>query len=166
MTFKMDANKIFKDVLEVVENCTLNHSIYKTPFSAIISLKSSFVKYYSDSQSEHEVKNINRKESNSESTRMLNNANIEMKAQIKELENIVEEQKLMIEEKTKKAFTEKETRECKAAEFQAEVLKLKSENEQLEKKAKLALTDSDKFKMEKDQVVKNLKSCKKNLESI
>ena len=54
-----------------------------------------------------------------------------MKAQIKELENIVEEQKLVIAEKTKKEFNDKETRECKATEFQAEVRKLKSENEQL-----------------------------------
>ena len=98
-----------------------NHSIYKTPFSTTILLKISFVKYYSESQSEHEVKNINRKESNREEMRMLKNENIEMKAQIKELQNMVEEQKLVIAENSKKEFTEKETREGKAAEFQAEI---------------------------------------------
>ena len=84
-----------------------------------------------------------------------------MKAQIKELENIVEEQKLVIAEKTKKEFNDKETRHCKAT--KAEVRKLKSENEQLESKVKLAQSD---FKMEKDQVVKKLKASVEALEAM
>ena len=162
----MDANKIFKDVLEVIENSSLNHSIYKTPFTATILLKSSFVKYFSDnSQSDHEAKNINRKDIITEETRILKNENIEMKAQLKELEIIVEEQKIVIAEKTKEEFTEKERRELKAAEFLTEVLKMKSENDQLEKKVKLALSDSEKYRMEKNQVVKNLKASGKALEA-
>ena len=51
-----------------------------------------------------------------------------MRAQIKRLESIVEEQKLVIEEKTKKDSIEKQTQDCKANEFQTEFFKLKSEN--------------------------------------
>ena len=50
--------------------------------------------------------------------KVLKNENIEMRAEIKRLESIAEEQKLVIEEKTKKESIEKKTQECKANEFQ------------------------------------------------
>ena len=53
---------------------------------------------------------------------------------MKRLENIVEEQKLFIDEKTKKGFSSKQTRDCKANEFQRELLNIKSENSDLKKK--------------------------------
>ena len=157
----MDANTIFKEILAVVENSSLNHSIYKTPFSATISLRSSFVKYFSDSQCAHEVKNINRKEIKTEESSILKNENIELKAQIERLDNIVKEQKLVIAEKSKKELIEKETRDSKAAKVETKLLKLKSENDQLEEKVKLAQSDCKKHKNEKDQVAKNLKLCEK-----
>ena len=133
----MDANTIFKEILAVVENSSLNHFIYKTPFSATISLKSSFVKYFSDSQCAHEVKNINRKEIRTEESSIMKNENIELKAQIERLDSIVQEQKLVIAEKSKKGFIEKETRDSKAAKVETELLKLKSELTRLKKKLSL-----------------------------
>ena len=56
------------------------------------------------------------------------------------------------------------TRECKDSEFQTELLKLKSENDQLEENAKLALSDSKTRKIEMDQVAKHLKTCEQALE--
>ena len=44
----MEASKLFCDLINKIENCGLNYKIIKTPFSANISIKSSFVKYNDD----------------------------------------------------------------------------------------------------------------------
>ena len=44
----MDANVIFKNILNHIESSPLNFMVNKTPFSATISLKSSFAKRYDD----------------------------------------------------------------------------------------------------------------------
>ena len=49
----MDANVIFKNILNHIESSPLNFMVNKTPFSATISLKSSFAKRY-DNVSTHE----------------------------------------------------------------------------------------------------------------
>ena len=48
----MDASKCFKQLLENVESSKLNYVITKTPFSANISVKRSFVKYHVESTEE------------------------------------------------------------------------------------------------------------------
>ena len=50
----MDATKKFKELLDQIESSKLNYVITKTPFSATISVKRSFVKYRGDS-SEKEI---------------------------------------------------------------------------------------------------------------
>ena len=47
---KMAATFRFEDVLNFVSNSKLNFSIYKTPFSAQISVKNSFVKYFQENE--------------------------------------------------------------------------------------------------------------------
>jgi vacuolar-type H+-ATPase subunit I/STV1 len=42
----MDASRTFKDLLEKIEKSKLNYVIHKTPFSANISIKSSFIKWF------------------------------------------------------------------------------------------------------------------------
>ena len=45
---KMAATSRFEDVLNFISNSKLNFAIYKTPFSAQISLKNSFAKYFKE----------------------------------------------------------------------------------------------------------------------
>ena len=42
----MDVSRRFQEVLENVENSNLNYTISKTPFSAHISIKRSFIRFY------------------------------------------------------------------------------------------------------------------------
>ena len=42
----MDASRTFKDLLDKIEKSKLNYVIHKTPFSANISIKSSFIKWF------------------------------------------------------------------------------------------------------------------------
>ena len=42
----MDVSRSFQEVLEKVELSNLNYTISKTPFSAHISIKRSFIKFY------------------------------------------------------------------------------------------------------------------------
>ena len=76
----MDAIKTFEDVLSKVENSRLNFALTRTPFSAIISLKSSFVKSKANlgnelSRNELEDKKVE-----------LNDETCELKSKVKMLE--------------------------------------------------------------------------------
>ena len=42
----MDARRVYNDVINFVEKSCLNYSILRTPFSAKISIKSSFIKTF------------------------------------------------------------------------------------------------------------------------
>ena len=46
----MIASSVFQDVLKYIESSNLNFVIQRTPFSANISIKSSFIKKYSENQ--------------------------------------------------------------------------------------------------------------------
>ena len=82
----MNANLVFRNILAAVENSYLTHTVYKTPFSATISLKSSFMKYCSENQ--HEEQNSCRCDKiTTEEIKVLTSESIEMKAKIKTLEN-------------------------------------------------------------------------------
>ena len=52
----MDATKSFKELLEQIEDSKLNYVISKTPFSANISVKRSFIRYHGDGSSEREMR--------------------------------------------------------------------------------------------------------------
>jgi hypothetical protein len=120
--FNMDANKIFQKILAAVENLSLNYLINKTPFSATISLKSSFVKHYSEDHSEPKIE--------------IDPVNSEQSLKIIALENVVEQQKIAIEEKCMEEKIAKSSAESKAVEFKEEVLMLSSEKCKLEDKIK------------------------------
>ena len=45
----MDATRSFKELTEQIENSKLNYVITKTPFSANISIRRSFIRYHFDS---------------------------------------------------------------------------------------------------------------------
>ena len=55
----MDASKSFQELMNQIENSKLNYVIHKTPFSANISVKRSFIKYHDESsEKETEVKKV------------------------------------------------------------------------------------------------------------
>jgi hypothetical protein len=57
----MFANSIFQDVLNFIEDSNLNFVIHRTPFSANISLKRTFIKIYGDNQNEAASKEVRSK---------------------------------------------------------------------------------------------------------
>ena len=75
--------------------------ISKTPYSATISLKSSFVKHFSETQSEPRVDNFVTQEIDSKEIKTLKHETSKLRARIAALENVVDEQKVVIEEKFK-----------------------------------------------------------------
>ena len=52
----MAPDQAFQDVLSYVEKSRLNFSIYRTPFSAQLSLKKSFAKHFQEDKGETVVK--------------------------------------------------------------------------------------------------------------
>ena len=120
----MEADKIFKDVINYIENSRLNFSLSRTPFSASISLKRSFVKHnlidpnpVPASRTEVEVNELNKQVLNL--TSRLQNLDNDCKA--------LEADKLKVE-----MLYQKESDKNKAAseaegQFRLELLKLKSE---------------------------------------
>ena len=119
----MEANQIFPNILAAVENSSLNYLINKTPFSATISWKSSFVKHYSEAHSESKV------EIDPDKTKYLKS---EQSLKIIALEDVVEQQKRVIEEKCMEEKMAISLADSKAAEFREEVLRMRSEKCKLE----------------------------------
>ena len=123
----MEANKIFNDILHYVENSRLNFSMSRTPFSATISLKRSFI---DDKQSVYSKTQLSRSELET-TVDKLTADNEEMKMKLKKVENDfyeAEQKKVKAEELYKmekgknKAATEVE------GQFRSELLKVKAEN--------------------------------------
>ena len=56
--FTMEATATFNSVIDVVENSNLNYFINKTPFSATIYIKSSFIKRFEDASKHVKVNKI------------------------------------------------------------------------------------------------------------
>ena len=127
----MDATRLFNCLLFDIENSGLNYLVYKTPFSANISLKSSFSKHFSRNDSFQS-------ESNSSSTcvdqptkcegnvvKALKLENLQLKAQVESLEKIVTDQKDIINEQFEQKRNQKISSEEQAAEFRPELIKIK-----------------------------------------
>ena len=79
----MEANKIFNDILHYVENSRLNFSMSRTPFSATILLKRSFI---DDKQSVYSITQLSRSELQI-TVDKLTADNEEMKMKLKKVEN-------------------------------------------------------------------------------
>ena len=91
---KMEASRIFHNILNTIENSNLNYLIQKTPFSAHISLKSSLIQpkiVQSVSSHETKVKTVLKMDEHCE------NVNSELEQQKINLENrLAEEKKKLI----------------------------------------------------------------------
>ena len=133
----MDVSTVFHEVLHAIENSQLNYAITKTPFSANIAIKRSFVQFYDDTPKNE--KQIKVKNDPSE-----------------ENYNLKEELKLVINQKeTLESLFETENKKVKALESELDQLK------ETVKKEK-SLSNSN-FKMQKAEI-NELSKTVKNLE--
>ena len=141
----MDASQSFTNLIRSIEESNLNYSMSRTPFSATISLKCSYVKRFAEAslKNEHtnvksmslmhnEVKLLEKKMKNLESE------NLELKTKVKQLENSADLDQEKLKEavaKLQQVFdSEKEKSkdsENKIVQFREELLKLKREKHNL-----------------------------------
>ena len=84
----MDANQTFCNLLRRIESSNLNYVMSKTPFSATISLKSTFVKWFNEDS--RCIQNESYDYVSNEEMAQLVNENLKLKARIKKLEESAE----------------------------------------------------------------------------
>ena len=101
--FTMEATATFNSVIDFVENSNLNYFINKTPFSAIISIKSSFIKRFEDASKHVKVNKI--KEAEEESVEKLKNENLILLERLKVAKS-TDEETAALEKNLKVALTE------------------------------------------------------------
>ena len=109
----MDASRIFNDLLNQVESSGLNYIINRTPFSANISIKRTFIKLFnSPSQTEAIVKP--------------NKIDLE-KIELREKLVVVQEQKDRFEELLRQEHVKFNSLNCEMGKFKEEILCVKKE---------------------------------------
>ena len=137
----MEAAKVFSEILSQVENSQLNYMISKTPFSANISIKSSFIKYYVvPSFSEIEVK----KEAEDFKLLEVDKLNNEF--------NCVNEQNLTLQENLKQEKNKGKSLEEQIGLFRQEILDLKKEKNVTKTKLKTQSSEIDSMKSAKNVI--------------
>ena len=144
----------FPNILAAVENSSLNYLINKTPFSATISLKSSFVKHYSEAHSESKV------EICPDKTKYLKS---EQSLKIIALEDVVEQQTRAIEEKCMEGKIAKLSAKNKVAEFREEGLMVISEKGKLEDKMRILEADNHKLRLNKRHTMRDNNQFRENI---
>ena len=163
----MNAQQIFSYLLRQIETSELNYSITKTPFSASISIKSSFAKRYqhltdrsTEKLRQHDVSTSHTRIT---ATATLETENLEIKATIKSLEKTVTRQKEDLKDKFVEIKEMKKMSDDQVSEFRAELLKVKSERNKLQAKLKTLEDDNEKLKEESNIVKTEAKEALKDL---
>ena len=132
----MEASQIFKEILNKVESSQLNYVISKTPFSANIVIKSSFIKYYDAPSSKDPIMKCE-----SEMMSFENNKNncdlVKLNKQNMKLEDL-----LQIEKNKLKSLEEQ------IGEFREKLLDIKKEKNDLNSQLKSHKTELTDFKLE------------------
>ena len=155
----MEATKVFQSILGSIESSNLNYSLSKTPFSASISLKCSFINRYQYQEvpqvTNYDItKNLTAKSSDQDDTvKRLTAENVELRAEIETLRNEQEsEQKPLLKEivnlkdvydKEKEVSREMEKN---VTEFREEVLKIKKEKHNLSSSLKIKEEECENLK--------------------
>ena len=105
----MAATEVFQNILKCIESSNLNYSMTKTPFSASISLKSSFIKRFHDQHKDFSPEERNISPSMKSLDRTLPEQDVEVvKHLVKENSNLKEEVEILrnVVEKDQKKFVE------------------------------------------------------------
>ena len=172
----MNATEAFQTILRSIECSNLNYSLSKTPFSASISLKCSFIKRYQETSPDNNICNIENMFRKSEQhdviVQKLEADNLELRAELDTLKNKDDsDQKKLLEELVKlQNIYDHEKEESKAlekniAQFRGEVLELKKEKHKLSDILKLKEEECETLNTKLDSLkVKNdaLENCIKD----
>lgn len=155
----MDANTIFKTILQQIESSSLNYSLSKTPFSASISLKSSFVKRFKSEGKDikHEI-NLGRSD-----VEKLRQENLELKASMKTLSELLNSQKKVINDNFKEAKDKDKIVEEQSAAYREELIKIKKEKNKLGADVKSLQVENDHFKSEIKFIKEEADECRKSM---
>ena len=129
------ASNTFNMLLKKIENCGLNFAMTRTPFSASISLKSSFCRGVGSNVAKSQLNPIEETESKESDEISLKLENATLKSRLAILEQKLLEQKGEIDKKFEDEKFVVKACEEKEAEFRADLLKVKSERKQMSVKA-------------------------------
>ena len=150
----MEANQVFNKILREIEHSKLNYIITRrTPFSASLSLKSSFVNFFSSEETSKSKSET--QETASEHVKSLELETSEQKARIDELERIIEQQKVMIIDERVKCKNRDEVKkendlnsDIQIANLREELLKVKKEKHNLNANLKVQKDEIEILKQE------------------
>ena len=128
---------MFKKLLRNVEDSQLNYAISRTPFSATISLKSSFLNRFPHTSQKSFHENI---DTNNEKIKTVKAEKSDFKDEVDQLEK--DREGLMLDHQNMKKLYDKEKSKNEALEleiksFREEALKIKKEKRQLKENLKL-----------------------------
>jgi hypothetical protein len=172
----MTAAEKFETLLKKVQESNLNYSMQKTPFSAIISLKCTFIKRFPDVQSpKNEQINVQVSDCDySDSAKELEHENLqsENKALKKELTVLKEaftydlkHETLRIEELYRAEKEKSVNAEKKVKELREEILKVKKEKHEISSEMKSVKSLASDQETKINQLVEKVKSAEKAMKS-
>jgi chromosome segregation ATPase len=138
----MEASQVFLNLLRSIEDSQLNYSISRTPFSATISLKSSFLKRFAEASKKGDLENVkNLPRTDSHLEKKVEEAEAEkvaLQEEIRELHDTFEkEQKRIMGElvSMKKLYEDEKKRsaalEIEIVDYREEAIKIKKERKEL-----------------------------------
>ena len=139
----MEPNKTFNDVLKTIETSNLNYSMTKTPFSAIVSIKSSFVNRFGEVPQLENGKTIKILKTEKESAEIhkLKAENLKLKEELKIKNETAENEykAVIVKQENVENLFEQEKLKSKAldhqiSDFREELLKIKSHRNNLNSK--------------------------------
>ena len=113
------ATEVFQKILQSIENSRLNYSLSKTPFSASISLKCSFIKRFEEHP--QEISSLSPELASTRDTAVIKELvteNYELKAEVDRLNDVSEkdQKRLLDEQVTLQEVYENEKVKCKQPE--------------------------------------------------
>ena len=163
----MDANQTFCNLLRRIESSNLNYVMSKTPFSATISLKSSFVKWFNEDS--RCIQNESYDYVSNEEMAQLVNENLKLKAKIKKLEESAEIDRGELEKEkvTEQVAYDNEKRKSEdldkqIVEYREEVLKLKVGKHNLKANLKTELEKNVALNLETNSLKEKIESLQKS----
>ena len=174
----MDASQKFAMILRNIESSQLNFCITKTPFSATISLKSSYVKRFTEESIKHEEKDNVLDNPDKEKMKEVKIENLSLVNSVKELEASAQNTKQVYLDEIQrlKAALDNEKKKNKSAEMiivelREDLLKVKKEKHKLSddfkavmKKYEDFLKESTDLKKKNEEIQKSVKNKLKMLE--
>ena len=187
----MEASKSFKELMDQIEDSKLNYVIFKTPFSANISVKRSFIKYHDEpSQKETEVKEENETPTSKNEILLLKSQLLSEIGKNKNLEELLRQKTVKVNNlqselkesrenlstanKDKKASLMKlKTLEKESASHKQHILEINQNLEDIEKEVKekantVKVKDAAcrKFKKEKEEIANKFNETVQELKNV